>query len=135
MQSLSQCYRSIMIGTSLHIPLVADHEFVINPNLLQTGREIIDTILRNIDVALSDGSIIIGTAQGSSIILLLNLHLLQALDVCTLPGSISPFQLVNLQIVALNALHLQPRFCVLHLNSRSISLLLNINGSDTAHLA
>ena len=26
-----------MIGTSLHIPLVADHEFVINPNLLQTG--------------------------------------------------------------------------------------------------
>ena len=43
-EKYDESVKAVMIGTSLHIPLVADHEFVVNPNLLQTGREIIDTM-------------------------------------------------------------------------------------------
>ena len=65
---------AVVVVTVILGAIIADHEFVINPNLLQTGREIIDTILRNIDVALSDGSIIIGTAHKRALMALLKLY-------------------------------------------------------------
>ena len=136
MQALGKSHSIIAVGTSLHSALVVDNELIVNPNLLHAGREIVNAILRNIDETLGHGTIVVGTTQSSSIVWLTHLHLVQIGDgsiVC--PLSISPVQLIHLQIIALYAAQLQASLRIIYLHGWSIVLLLHVDGSYLAHLA
>ena len=136
MQTLSQSYSIVAVGTSLYGTLIVDHELVVDPNLLHAGREIVNTILRNIDESLSNRTIVVGTTQGCSIVWLAHLHLVQVGNsTAVLPLSISKIQLVYLQIITLDTAQLQACLGIAYIHSRSIVLLLYIDGSHLAHLS